>query len=589
MTTTNKGRLLARFNDLPFRRKLIVTYCIILLIPILGVMMLLNSQASTRQSNQTLTSIRIQVDEYIDKIGQRADQAEMSIRLFAHDQRTIDILQQDYSDFYYFAKEYLDFVLPTFTMIRYITPELQQWKLYTNGPLQAYRTFTRPVSLLEDEPWYEDAIALRRFVWYVQDGQLCLGIRQPDTYFANRINFIVFQYSMNSFFEGIDLVGLDHRVQVLDAEEQVVYDRGTLLDVDFSGAPPINGAQSESFRVGRTGYTMMGGRLAFRGWQIRYFIPTNALGPAVNGTFVLLLLLLLSGGVALAATGIALSSNLIRRMEALNERVKSIVTTGALQDLRAEAKDEIGELSNSVATMVEETQRLTREMYESRLALREAEFMVLQTQIKPHFLYNSLSLINWRAIKKGDHEISQMALMLTQFYRTMLNQGRTMTTAREEWLNMEAYLHIQMLFHNRNFETDLYLDEHIAEYPVPNLILQPLVENSIEHGLDKLRDTAGLLWVRGGLAGDMIRFEVRDNGPGFSAESLDSALTTDSPHYCLKNIDERLRLVYGDAYRFTLGNREEGGAVVVVELPMAGPRMQHVPLLRVEQDDFFEG
>ncbi|MDL2319474.1 hypothetical protein LJC74_10485 [Eubacteriales bacterium OttesenSCG-928-A19] len=94
-----------------------------------------------------------------------------------------------------------------------------------------------------------------------------------------------------------------------------------------------------------------------------------------------------------------------------------------------------------------------------------------------------------------------------------------------------------------------------------------------EHGLDKLRGETGMLWVRGTLAAGMIRFEVRDNGPGFSEESLRDALTKGSQHYCLKNIDERLRLVYGDGYEFMLGNGEARGAVVVVELPVDGPRM----------------
>ena len=581
MKRDNRNHLLTRFNNLSFRKKLIVTYCILLMIPVLALLMLLNGQASTQQSNQTLTSTRIQVNEYIDKIDQRADQSEKFLRLFAHDRRITDIMQQEYSDFFYFAKDYTEFIPPAFSMSHFIAPALQQWLLYTNGPLLAYRTFTRPISLLENEPWYTDAIENRRFAWFVQDGMLNLGIRQPDQYFANRIHFVVYQYSIPLFFEGIALVGLEHCVQIWDPSGQVVYRHDTLAQPAFLDIPPAD----TTLTLGNTRYAIMGGALPFRDWEIRYLIPMDALSLTNNWHYMLLPLLLLIGGMSLAVTGIMLSGNLIRRMEALNSRVKNIVTTGKLEDLRTDARDEIGELSNSVAAMVAETQRLTREMYENRLALREAEFMVLQTQIKPHFLYNSLSLINWRAIKIGDHEISQMALMLTQFYRTMLNQGRTMTTARDEWMNMEAYLHLQMLFHNQNFETDLFLDERIAAYPIPNLILQPLVENSIEHGLDKLRDTVGLLRVRGSLDEDRIRFEVIDNGPGFSAESLVRALTADSPHYCLKHIDERLQLVYADEYSFTLSNLPEGGARVVVSLPATGPRMKRAPLLWVEPHD----
>lgn len=221
---------------------------------------------------------------------------------------------------------------------------------------------------------------------------------------------------------------------------------------------------------------------------------------------------------------------------------------------------------------------MTRMMYESKIALREAEIKVLQMQIKPHFLYNTLSLINWRAIKSGDYEISQIALMLTQFYRTMLNKGQNVTLVSDEWMTVEAYLHIQLLFHNRNFDTDTRLDERIANCRMPNLLLQPLVENAIEHGLDKLRGERGRLRVIGARRDQMLRFEIQDNGPGFPKESLQNARTRSSENYGLKNIDERLRLLYGEKYTLSLVNPPEGGALVVLEIPMeddAGNRMSN--------------
>ncbi len=580
--TTKRGRVLTKYNNLSFRNKLVVTYFIAMLVPVVLLMLLFNGQASSRWSEKLLANTQIQVNEYIDKIGQRADRAEMAARIFALDNRTIDILQREYGDFYYFAKDYMDVIFPTFTMIRYILPELTRWWLYTDGPLQHIRTFGRPLQALLDQPWFDSAIRQRQFVWYTQENTLRLGIRQADVSFENRVNFIVLDFAASQFFEGIELVGVDHAVQVLDMGGNIVYERSTLEGSGsiHAGDAPVG----QPVRVDGERYETLGGKLTMRGWSIRYYVPSRVFAPPMGWAFALVVSLLLLVGICLAMIGFLLSKTLIRRMEALNNRVRAVVTLGQAQDLRTGDMDEIGELSNSVATMMEKTNRLTREMYENQLALREAEFKVLQTQIKPHFLYNSLSLINWRAIRNGDHETSQMALMLTQYYRTMLNQGRSITTVREEWLNMEAYLHMQTLLHNRNFETDMYLDEHLAEYPAPNLILQPLVENAIEHGLDKLRDTPGRLYVRGTLAGDDIHFEVRDNGPGFSEESLTSALTVGASSYCLKNIQDRLRLIYGEAFRFTLGNTKEGGAFVVIEIPTAGPRMKHIPLLRMEQE-----
>lgn len=108
----------------------------------------------------------------------------------------------------------------------------------------------------------------------------------------------------------------------------------------------------------------------------------------------------------------------------------------------------------------------------------------LQAQINPHFLYNSLSIINWKAIEAGNDEISQVTLALSTYYRTSLNKGETMTIAANELRNIEAYLHIQLVMHDDSFQVEKQVEEKILSCSVPKLILQPLVENAIEHGLD---------------------------------------------------------------------------------------------------------
>jgi two-component system sensor histidine kinase YesM len=318
--------------------------------------------------------------------------------------------------------------------------------------------------------------------------------------------------------------------------------------------------------IGDKQYLVIEQKLDF-GWGLRYFVPSSALLEGRDSLLVGLLTLLLLLTALLMGLSVLLSRVLIGRVELLSHKVNAVVSTGAIEELHVPERDEIGVLSNSVAQMIEESQRMTRLMYESKIALREAEIELLQMQIKPHFLYNTLSLINWRAIKSGDHEISQIALMLTQFYRTMLNNGRNVTLVSDEWMTVEAYLHIQLLFHNRNFDADMRLDERISSCHMPNLLLQPLVENAIEHGLDMLRGVRGKLRVTGSKNGQMLRFEIEDNGPGFSRESLRTARTQCSENYGLKNIDERLRLLYGDSYILSFTNLPEGGALVVLEIP----------------------
>ena len=108
----------------------------------------------------------------------------------------------------------------------------------------------------------------------------------------------------------------------------------------------------------------------------------------------------------------------------------------------------------------------------------------LQAQINPHFLYNSLSIINWKALEADQEDISKVTLALSTYYRTSLNRGETMTTVENEINNIRAYLGIQLIMHDNSFKVIEDIDMDAGGYRIPKLILQPLVENSIDHGLD---------------------------------------------------------------------------------------------------------
>ena len=112
----------------------------------------------------------------------------------------------------------------------------------------------------------------------------------------------------------------------------------------------------------------------------------------------------------------------------------------------------------------------------------------LQAQINPHFLYNSLSLINWKAIEKGNDDISDITLALSNFYRTSLNKGRNTLSIAEEISNVKSYIAIQLIMHDDEFDVDYDIAEEILPYETLNLILQPIVENAIEHGIDVKSD-----------------------------------------------------------------------------------------------------
>ncbi len=191
----------------------------------------------------------------------------------------------------------------------------------------------------------------------------------------------------------------------------------------------------------------------------------------------------------------------------------------------------------------------------------------LQAQINPHFLYNSLSIINWKAIEAGNDEISQVTLALSTYYRTSLNKGETMTIAANELRNIEAYLHIQLVMHDDSFQVEKQVEEKILSCSVPKLILQPLVENAIEHGLDVSEKEEKKLKISALLEGGDLVFFVEDNGAGMEEEQAESMLTYQSKGYGMRNVHDRIRLLYGEESGLKIYSKKGEGTRVEIRFP----------------------
>ena len=150
--------------------------------------------------------------------------------------------------------------------------------------------------------------------------------------------------------------------------------------------------------------------------------------------------------------------------------------------VNSNAGDEIGLLVRSFRSMMDEINRLIHEVYENKIALKEFELKALTAQINPHFLYNSLSVINWMAIRSNQREISKVTLSLSMFYRTALSKGQDMVTVDNCIQNIKAYLDIQLVMHDNDFQVIWDIDPEVKGDIVPKLLLQPVVENALEHG-----------------------------------------------------------------------------------------------------------
>lgn len=209
--------------------------------------------------------------------------------------------------------------------------------------------------------------------------------------------------------------------------------------------------------------------------------------------------------LGLAASITATSGFITKRIRKLKASMAKVEQGDFDAVIRTEDKDEIGELIHGFNEMTTQTKNLITQVYEGRISQKESEMKALRAQINPHFLYNSLSLINWKAIEYEQDDISRITLALSNYYRTSLNKGKNTLMLEQEVSNVRSYIEIQQVMHDNSFDVDIDISSDILKAESLNLILQPLVENAIDHGIDLLTDRRGVITIRGSRCPYIIR------------------------------------------------------------------------------------
>ncbi len=242
---------------------------------------------------------------------------------------------------------------------------------------------------------------------------------------------------------------------------------------------------------------------------------------------------------------------------------------------REGSDDELAVLNSSFNRMVEEVGKLVEDIRIEQLNLRATELKLLQAQINPHFLYNTLDTIIWLAEAGDSEQVVTLVSALSDFFRTTLSKGRDYITVREEEAHIRSYLQIQRLRYRDILEYEIQIPEELYQYQILKLTLQPLVENALYHGIKNKRGM-GHIRVTGESLGDRLVFRVWDNGKGMEPEELErvrkliwgSQAGGDGPSgFGLFNVAQRIFLNYGSEYSLSMESVSGEWTEAVVEIP----------------------
>lgn len=295
---------------------------------------------------------------------------------------------------------------------------------------------------------------------------------------------------------------------------------------------------------------------------------------------ILMISFLIFGGLIVVALALSMvvPNSIVKPIYYL----KDITNQVAEGDLSVRAKElsgvEVRRLGLSLNLMIDKINSLVEEVKLDERHIREAELALLQSQINPHFLYNTLDTIVWLAESGKQEEVVGMVTSLSEFFRTSLSQGSDIVTLEDELKHVRSYLEIQQVRYQDIMTYDIDLPDYLAGVGIPKITLQPIVENALYHGVKGVRRT-GNISLRAYTERDVVIIEVHDNGIGMDKESLlktrqkltkrnaATELYENNDSYGMYNVNERIRLRFGEGYGVAVDSVYEEGTTVRIAIP----------------------
>lgn len=415
---------------------------------------------------------------------------------------------------------------------------------------------------------------------YYRSGEYTLTLYYPvysTTNMVNQMGFLVMNMD-DSFLDSIlseRQREMGNEMFLIDAGGTVIADNDTsCLGNEVPYGSRIGGDSGEFWNAGKLiQYQRIGN------WSY-YLVNEITLTALVRGSFGTIGMLLIF--IALITLGaIWVIRKLIRQFyRPINKVVNTMeaVEEGRLDvridsDKIRESDPDSRKLAEGFNSMMDEINLLMNQVKEEQHQMEQIRFNALQSQIKPHFLYNALECIHWQAVADGNRKISVLVKALAQYYRICLSKGKEIIPLELELEHVKAYMTIQQMRYGDIIEMELHIPDELYTLRIPKMTLQPLVENSIYHGIRVKEGKKGKVEITAKTDGRDAWIIVSDSGTGMGKSEIEEMNRSISVHddsfgYGVRNVNKRIELMFGRPYGLRFTGNENGGVTVIVRLPL---------------------
>lgn len=374
------------------------------------------------------------------------------------------------------------------------------------------------------------------------------------------------------------------KILIVDAQGSIIYDINeeyiskpiTILKPEITAAIDENiDNRNVNITLDGNKYKVMGYNIETPQWKFFRIIPEEALYSNANKLRGRIIILIISFTLISLISSIAMSFGITKPLKKLISAMKVVEKGDLSVRFRVKYNDEIGHLGRSFNNMLIEINKLIHDVYITNTRKKEAELNALQMQINPHFIYNTLESIRMMAVVNDDNETSEMVSILGKLLRYSINIKYQFVKVEDEIEHLKNYLVLQNHRFEDRFQLNLELGEDLYDINIIKLVFQPIVENSIFHAFETL-DDKGIITIRGAIGNEGVCFEIEDNGVGMNEEQLEK-LIQDAEDFDtikgkshgvgLRNVNERIKLYYGEKYGMKIYSQLGKGTIVKLELP----------------------
>ncbi|WP_394522410.1 sensor histidine kinase [Lacrimispora sp. JR3] len=383
--------------------------------------------------------------------------------------------------------------------------------------------------------------------------------------------------SLEHLFDGVTTAKGGY-VYLISNEGEILYhpklqliDSGRLQENNMTAAGYKDGTHREEFEGKQRIITVKS--IGYTGWKVVGVTPKNviSLNSIKTRLFIVFLITLILSVLALINSYI--SSRITNPIKELEKSV-GILEEGNLETpVSIGGSYEIQHLGNSIKNMAKQIRVLMDDIVAEHEAKRKQEFDTLQSQINPHFLYNTLDIIVWMIENEQKAEAVKAVTALARFFRISLSKGKSVITVRDELEHVRNYLMIQHMRFKNKFSYEIHAEESCMELTSLKLVLQPLVENAIYHGMEFM-DGDGEILLNVFQKEDNLYLTVTDNGLGMTSEQVAglfsdqvSSTSKKGSGIGVKNVNERIKLYFGAAYGLTIVSEPDEGTTITIHLP----------------------